>query len=127
MILTLNQRLNGIEVVGGGVQSSSDEAADNDAFFAQQVAPAIPTDDVAFVFYKICYDAPDNGGKRSRAVFVLSCPSTAKPRRKMLAATVAGAGLKAALVGHSVTDVSATWSTDHTRVAILDKLVARFA
>merc|ERR1712224_154013 len=81
---------------------------------------ALPKDDCRYAVYDFEYDQPDGGGKRSKILFVLWSPDTAKIKSKMLY-TSSKDGLRKKLVGIG-TEIQATDSSEIDFDTVLDKV-----
>merc|ERR1719378_870829 len=85
-----------------------------------QFVENLPKDDCRYAVYDFEYDQPDGGGKRSKILFVLWSPDTAKIKSKMLY-TSSKDGLRKKLVGIG-TEIQATDSSEIDFETVLDKV-----
>merc|ERR1712146_670036 len=85
-----------------------------------QFVENLPKDDCRYAVYDFEYDQPDCGGKRSKILFVLWSPDTAKIKSKMLY-TSSKDGLRKKLVGIG-TEIQATDSSEIDFETVLDKV-----
>eukprot|EP00019_Armaparvus_languidus_P010085 CAMPEP_0168579112 /NCGR_PEP_ID=MMETSP0420-20121227/20_1 /TAXON_ID=498008 /ORGANISM="Pessonella sp." /LENGTH=143 /DNA_ID=CAMNT_0008613001 /DNA_START=41 /DNA_END=472 /DNA_ORIENTATION=- len=97
------------------VEKTAPNSADYDAFKAD-----LPKDDCRYAVYDFEYDQPGGGGKRSKILFVLWSPDTAKIKSKMLY-TASLADLRKKLVGIG-TEVQATDNSEIDYDEVLNKV-----
>eukprot|EP01108_Squamamoeba_japonica_P004034 TRINITY_DN321_c0_g1_i1.p2 TRINITY_DN321_c0_g1~~TRINITY_DN321_c0_g1_i1.p2 ORF type:complete len:144 (-),score=63.82 TRINITY_DN321_c0_g1_i1:79-510(-) len=97
------------------VEKLGEPGADYASFVA-----ALPKDDCRYAVYDFEYEQADGGGKRTKILFVLWSPDTAKIKSKMLY-TSSKADLRKKLVGIG-TEVQATDASEVDFETVLDKV-----